>query len=62
MNRHPLLDVERIEQMPDVYLNSLGSVFAVFDGRTQDSGNISYGVQTAQGHYFVKTAGHHLPR
>lgn len=57
MSRHPLLDVENIEQTPDVYLNAVGSVFAVFDERTQDSGNISYGVQTAQGHYFVKTAG-----
>ena len=58
MNRHPLLDVDRIEQTPDVYLNSVGSVFAVFDGRTQDSGNISYGVQITQGRYFVKTPGH----
>ena len=57
MNCHPLLDVERIEQVPDVYLNAVGCVFAVFDGRTQDSGNISYGVQTAQGRYFVKTVG-----
>ena len=57
MNPHPLLDVEHIEQGPDVYLNAVGRVFAVFDGRTQDSGNISYGVQTAQGRYFVKTAG-----
>ena len=58
MNRHPLLDVERIEQMPAVYLNTVGSVFAVFDERTQDSGNISYGVETTQGRYFIKTAGH----
>ena len=58
MNRHPLLDVERIEQTPDVYLNAVGNVFTVFDGRTQDSGNISYGVQIAQERYFVKTAGH----
>ena len=58
MNRHPLLDVERIEQTPDVYLSRVGSVFAVFDERSQDSGNISYGVQTPQGRYFVKTAGH----
>ena len=58
MNRHPLLDVERIEQVPDVYLSSVGSVFAVFDERSQDSGNISYGVQTPQGRYFVKTAGY----
>ena len=58
MNWHPLLDVERIEQAPDVYLDALGRVFAVLDGRTQDSGNISYGVQIQQGRYFVKTAGH----
>ena len=58
MNSHPLQNVERIAQTPDVYLNAVGSVFAVFDEHTQDSGNISYGVQTAQGRYFVKTAGH----
>ena len=58
MNRHPLLDVERIEQAPDIYLNAVGRVFAVFDERSQDSGNISYGVQTTQGRYFVKTAGY----
>ena len=58
MNRQPLLDVERIEQTPDVYLNAVGNVFTVFDERTQDSGNISYGVQTPQGRYFVKTAGY----
>ena len=57
MSLHPLLDVERIEGAPEIYLNSVGSVFAVFDEHTQDSGNISYGVQTAQGRYFVKTAG-----
>lgn len=58
MDCHPLVDVERIEQTPDAYLNAIGSVFAVFDERSQDSGNLSYGVQTAQGRYFVKTAGH----
>ena len=58
MNHHRLLDVEHIEQTPDVYLNAVGNVFAVFGERTQDSGNISYGVQAAQGCYFVKTAGH----
>ncbi|RKU07060.1 hypothetical protein C6502_17435 [Candidatus Poribacteria bacterium] len=57
MNRHPLLDVEHIEQTPDVYLNAVGHVFAVFDERSQDSGNISYGVEIAQERYFVKTAG-----
>ena len=58
MSRNPLLDVENIEQAPDIYLNAVGSVFAVFDERSQDSGNISYGVQTTQGRYFVKTAGY----
>ncbi len=58
MNHHPLLDIKCIEQTPDVYLNAVGSVFAVFDECSQDSGNISYGVQNARGRYFVKTAGH----
>ena len=58
MNHHPLLDVKRIEQEPDVYLNAVGPVFAMFDERSQDSGNVSYGVQIAQDRYFVKTAGY----
>jgi serine/threonine-protein kinase len=32
-------------------------VFAVFDERTQDSGNISYGVLVGDRRFFVKTAG-----
>jgi serine/threonine-protein kinase len=37
---------------------SLGEVFAVFDQRSQDSGNVSYGVRAADGRrFFVKTAG-----
>lgn len=54
---HPLLDVERIEQAPDTYLNAVGCIFAVFGERTQDSGNISYGVRIGCERYFVKTAG-----
>lgn len=54
---HPLLDVERVEQAPDTCLNAMGSVFAVFGGGTQDSGNVSYGVQIGRERYFVKTAG-----
>ncbi len=43
-------------------LSSLGTVFEVFDGRTQDSGHVSYGVQTPQGpRLFVKTAGEPHP-
>jgi serine/threonine protein kinase len=54
---HPLLDVEGIDQPADAYLNAIGGVFAVFDERTQDSGNVSYGVGIDGERYFVKTAG-----
>jgi len=37
------------------YLDQLGTIFARFT--TQDSGNFSYGVGTADARYFVKTAG-----
>lgn len=55
---HPLLDVDRIDQEPDHYLNNVGDVFAVFDEEIQDSGNISYGIRTEGERYFVKTAGY----
>jgi serine/threonine protein kinase len=54
---HPLLDVERLDQTADGYLHAIGCVFAVFDERTQDSGNVSYGVRIGGERYFVKTAG-----
>jgi serine/threonine-protein kinase len=54
---HPLLDVEQIDQTADTYLNTIGCVFAVFNERTQDSGNVSYGVRVGGERYFVKTAG-----
>jgi serine/threonine protein kinase, bacterial len=54
---HPLLDVEQIDQPADAYLHAIGGVFAVFDERTQDSGNVSYGVRIGGERYFVKTAG-----
>jgi len=39
-------------------LSALGTTFAVFDSRTQDSGHVSYGVQDAHGRrWFVKTSG-----
>jgi serine/threonine-protein kinase len=44
-----------IDVLPATYLNHLGTIFTRFT--TQDSGNISYGVQTADHRYFVKTAG-----
>ena len=30
---------------PAAYLSRVGAVFATFDARTQDSGNVSYGVE-----------------
>src|SRR5215813_11973585 len=55
--RHLLLDCEVIDGDAESYLASCGTVFAKFDNLTQDSGNISYGVQVAGERYFVKTAG-----
>lgn len=54
---HPLLDVGQIDQPPAAYLRTIGSIFAVFDARTQDSGNVSYGVRVGEDRFFVKTAG-----
>ncbi len=52
---HPLRAVNVIEHPPEIYLRSIGDVFAIFD--TQDSGNISYGVAVNGERYFVKSAG-----
>ena len=54
---HPLLDTDQIQQMPETYLSTIGCAFAIFSEGTQNSGNISYGVQVGQERYFVKTAG-----
>jgi len=54
---HPLLDHTAIDQPPGEYLRSVGVVFAEFGTQTQDSGNISYGVQIGTERFFVKTAG-----
>src|SRR5262249_6056784 len=53
-----LLDIDRIDEGIEQYLGSIGNIFARFDKLTQDSGNISYGVQIGAERYFVKTAGH----
>lgn len=42
---------------PHDFLTAAGDVFTTFDERTQDSGNVSYGVATAGRRFFVKTAG-----
>lgn len=51
------LMIERTPLEPHQFLRSLGTVFAVFDSRTQDSGNVSFGVEVDGERYFVKTAG-----
>jgi serine/threonine protein kinase, bacterial len=53
----PLLTTQSSPLPPDEYLAALGEVFACFDARTQDSGNISFGVRTGTERYFVKSAG-----
>jgi serine/threonine-protein kinase len=52
-----LVDRAVIREAPKQYLRSVGTVFAEFGASTQDSGNISYGVEVAGNRYFVKTAG-----
>ena len=42
---------------PFDFVSTAGRVFAVFDERTQDSGNISYGVDANDQRFFIKTAG-----
>ena len=54
---HPLLDCTEIDQVPGDYVRSVGVVFSEFGTQTQDSGNVSYGVQVGDAGYFVKTAG-----
>jgi len=54
---HPLLDPDVIDRTPDEYLSAAGTVFARFDARTRDSGNVSYGLRVGETSYFVKTAG-----
>ncbi|MCE2457323.1 MAG: hypothetical protein J4G14_05855 [Dehalococcoidia bacterium] len=55
--RPSLPDTATTESHPLTLLESAGRVFATFDERTQDSGNISYGVQIDGRRYFVKTPG-----
>jgi serine/threonine protein kinase, bacterial len=42
---------------PIAYLSELGDIFATFDARTQDSGNVSFGIELNGQRWFVKTAG-----
>ena len=52
-----LLTSRQTSLSPLEFVSAAGRVCAIFDERTQDSGNISYGVETADKRYFVKTAG-----
>ena len=51
------LPYERTEQSPQAALSTIARIFTVIDERTQDSGNVSYGVEIGGRRYFVKTAG-----
>src|SRR5262245_2489164 len=51
------MEYDVINEQPEQYLGSVGAVFAEFGALTQDSGNVSYGVQIGAERYFVKTAG-----
>ncbi|MDE2717406.1 MAG: serine/threonine protein kinase [Chloroflexota bacterium] len=53
----PFPSLQRVESEPATFLSQRGEIFAVFDERTQDSGNVSYGVEVDGQQYFVKTAG-----
>ena len=53
----PLPELEYVEVAPHSFLAASGHIFVTFDHNTQDSGNISYGVETDGERYFVKTAG-----
>ena len=54
---HPLIDIQSIPQLPKQYLAQHGRIFATFGENSQDSGNISYGVEIGDERFFVKTAG-----
>ena len=53
----PCCRVSALRKRRKPYLRSVGTVFAEFGEQTQDSGNISYGVQIGEERFFVKTAG-----
>ena len=50
-------NLSRIDVSPAEFLATAGRIFAVFGEETQDSGNVSYGVEVGERRLFVKTAG-----
>jgi hypothetical protein len=57
--RNALPDCDVISESPVEFLRTAGKVFKEFGPSTQDSGNVSYGVEVDTVRYFVKTAGQH---
>ena len=51
-----LAEAAETSMSPRELLRSVGTIFATFGADTQDSGNLSYGVDTTAGKYFVKTS------
>ena len=52
-----LLTAQRTDLTPHALVSQHAEVFAVFDTRTQDSGNVSYGARVGGDRFFIKTAG-----
>jgi serine/threonine-protein kinase len=52
-----LLQISETSDPPEGFLREAGRIFSKFDERTQDSGNVSYGVKVEGVRFFVKTAG-----
>lgn len=52
-----LTTASRIDQYPATFVRESGTVLRTFDHRTQDSGNVSWLVESAGQRLFVKTAG-----
>jgi serine/threonine-protein kinase len=49
--------VSETDLAPAAFLAGVGEIFATFDARSQDSGNVSFGVEAGGRRWFVKTAG-----
>lgn len=50
-----LTSTGEIDRLPNGFLDSVGTIFRIFGAPTQDSGNVSYGVEVAGRRFFVKT-------
>ncbi|MBI3831654.1 MAG: hypothetical protein HY291_19190 [Planctomycetes bacterium] len=46
-SRPSFLNTDRTDKAPRAYLESIGRIFAEFGEQTQDSVNISYGIECA---------------